>query len=219
MKKFAPIALFAFFLAASPSFADSVNLAATGADGTAWVFGTLPGVGQETLAAQFTLSSATQIDQVTLGIADFNHSGLSYGVAIVNALTGGATLWSAMLSGSDPAAAVSITLDAGTYYLLGPTTPVGGDSATFGWNESSGTLLQTGGSVQQAIWADAILSGGDTGWSEFAGNSLEFSLSGATLPVTPTPEPASAALFATGIFALALLAFHRRRAQAGNSQT
>lgn len=226
VKKLAAIALFAVLFSVYPAFGDSVNVGASGTDGASWIFGgaDIAGLGsvQETLATQFTLSAATQIDQVSLGVQDLNSSGLQYGVSIVSSLTGGTTLWSALLEGSNPVASTSFTLPAGTYFLVAPTTPVGNANANpqFTWTESAGTLSQAGGTVVNGVWADALIDGADTGWQLFSTtgpdnliNSLVFDVSGNS-PVAPTPEPTTLLLFSTGLVALALLFRGRRRKNA-----
>ena len=139
MKKFCAVAVFVALFMAVPAFGDGVNVGAGGSSNGIFsnpLFGLI-----DELGAQFTLSSATQINSVSVGISDFNNN--PYSVAIVGNLNGPALWTSSVTSTDDPTfSPASLTLNAGTYFLVGPAS--GGSSLLAIWDGSDQRLDATG---------------------------------------------------------------------------
>jgi PEP-CTERM motif-containing protein len=186
-------------ITATPAQASAVDVGASGADGGDWAF-----TQSQWLGAEFTLSGTTQINTVSLGIGDGSLT--FYTVAIVDSLTGGTVEWtSPSVNTSNPVfTPSSLTLAAGTYFLIGPTT---GDG--LGWLQSGGILTQTGGTVGSGFWVS-----GDQGasWLPTSINNsdpLQFDITGTTGGSGVTPEPSSLFLLGTGLLGCA--GFLRRK--------
>lgn len=209
MKKLCAIAVFVALFMAVPAFGDGVNIGASGSSNNI-LSNPLFGLVDE-LGAQFTLTSTTQVNSVSLGISDFDNN--PYSVAIVGSL-GGPALWTSSVTSTDDPSfnSLALTLNAGTYYLVGPAS--GGSSLLATWNDSNDVLSQVGGTVGSGYWYNVL----GLGWANYAnGGPLQFDVSGTTTSsaaTTATPEPASLPLFLTGLIGLVALCY-RKRAFAG----
>lgn len=95
----------------------------------------------------------------------------------------------------------SITLTDGTEYWL-VLTPYDGTS-DIGW--------AVGGTTNVPAAYDNSGSTG-SGWTVYGSDTLQFEIDGTPLATAPTPEPASLALFLTGILGLPAIQSVRRRA-------
>lgn len=206
MKKFCAVAVFVALFMAVPAFGDGVNVGAGGSSNGIFsnpLFGLI-----DELGAQFTLSSATQINSVSVGISDFNNN--PYSVAIVGNLNGPALWTSSVTSTDDPTfSPASLTLNAGTYFLVGPAS--GGSSLLAIWDGSNNILTQQGGAVGSGYWYNLF----GLGWAnDTINNPLQFDVAGTTTSdstsTTATPEPATLPLFLTGLIGLVALSYRKR---------
>ena len=103
-----------------------------------------------------------------------------------------------------------LTLGPGTYYLL-----INGGTLPVGWGVTSTPSFTTDAGISGI--AELTLSGGQAGYapaSSFttptSGEQFLFTVTGTPVTGSPTPEPGTSALIATGIAALALI--RRKRA-------
>jgi hypothetical protein len=183
----------------TPARASAVDVGASSATFNGFVF-----TQSQWLGAEFTLSGTTQINTVSLGIDDRSLS--FYTVEIANSLTAGTIEWtSPSVNASSPVfTPASLTLTAGTYFLIGPTT---GDGTT--WFQSDGTLTPIGGTVGSGFWFS--LDQGAS-WSLTSVNNsdpLQFDITGTTGGSGVTPEPSSLLMLGTSLLGCA--GFLRRK--------
>jgi hypothetical protein len=197
--RYAAFILFLASLEVVPAFADAVDIGAPVSAGFEYAVCNLATPNCASwLAQEFSLSAATRVDSISLGMA---FGGGTFDFRLTNGLTSGATIFSSATFSnfSGPVSLGPATLGPGTYFLIAEIQQ-GGKG---GWDSSNGVTVANGGTVSSGFF-QSLDNGLDWTNQPFDCGSqcgalapLQFEVRGTTVP-----EPSTLLLFLAGLAAL-----------------